>query len=58
MEQAEIYVYDFLDNNGVDTEEISDTGTVENLLDCGFSITQISEGRVPAHTILDNISWL
>ena len=58
FEQAEDFIYNFLDTHGIDTERISDTGTVDNLREEGFTLEDISKGRVPDQTILDNIVWL
>lgn len=58
FEQAEGYVYNFLDLHGIDTEEISDTGTVENICERGYTLEDIYEGRVPSLVILDSIAWL
>jgi len=57
-ENAEDFIYNFLADNGQDTERISDTGTVDNLREKGFTLEDISKGRVPDQTILDNIVWL
>lgn len=58
MEQAQFFIYDFLDAHGIDTERISDTGTVENIVDRGYSVEDVANGKVPSLVILDNISWL
>lgn len=58
FEQAEDFIYNFLADEGQDTERISDTGTVENLREEGFTLEDIFSGRVPGPTILDNIAWL
>lgn len=58
FEQAEDYVYKIVASEGIDTERISDTGTVENLREEGYTLEDISEGRVPTPTVLDNIVFL
>lgn len=58
FEQAEDFIYRAVAAAGTDTERFSDTGTVENLREEGFTLEDISEGRVPTSTILDNIVWL
>ena len=58
FEQAEDFIYRAVAAEGVDTERISDTGTVENLREEGYTLEDISAGRVTTSTILANIVWL
>lgn len=58
IQDAEAMVYDMLDSAGINTELISDTVTVENLLDEGYTLTMIAEGMVNRQQLLDNIAWL
>lgn len=56
-EAAEQYVWDFMDAHNIPTERVSDTGTVDNLLNDGWTFTEIING-VANRFILDNICWL
>lgn len=57
MEQAEWAVWEILEEFGYDMGEISDTGTVENVLLRGYTLEDIVDGQAES-AILDNISWL
>lgn len=57
MEQAEWHVWNFLRDSGSDTREISDTGTVDNLVNDGWTPSEIVAGKADDF-ILDNICWL
>lgn len=57
IEDAEQYVWDYVARCGVDTEEISDTGTLSNLMNDGWTPTEITEGKADRF-IMDNICWL
>jgi len=57
MEQAEIHIWEFLQEVGEDTEFISTGGTLENLMNDGWTPTEISAGKADDY-ILDNVSEL
>ena len=55
---AESTVWERLDAAGVPTDEVSDTGTVENLVGAGLSLAAISDGRFTSAQLNAEISWL
>lgn len=57
IEQAEAHIYRFLTKVGADTPYISDSGTVDNLMNDGWTPTEIVSGRADLF-ILDNICWI
>ena len=57
MEQAEWQVWEYINDREDITEEISVTGTVENLMNDGWTPTEIAAGKADAF-IFDNICWL
>lgn len=58
VEWAEDHVRYFLIAAAIDTEQVSVTGTVENIVERGYTPKDIYEKRVPSLVILDSISWL
>lgn len=57
MEQAEQRVFDKLQSAYIDTALVSDTGTVENLMNDGWTPSEIVAGKADIY-ISDNIAWL
>lgn len=57
MEQAEAYVWDYMQAEDINTERMSDTGTVENLMNDGWTPSEIVAGKAD-NFILDNICWI
>lgn len=57
MEQAEAYIADWCDRNLIDFGRISDTGTVENLMNDGWTPSEISSGKADPF-ISDNLDVL
>jgi hypothetical protein len=55
---AQILVMDALEAYGVPTEEISDAGTVENLLSAGLTLRQIAGNQFTRKQLNAAISWL
>ena len=58
MEQAEFEVYDRLAAMGLDTEEISDTATVEEMIERGTPLADIAAGKFPNHVVGDAVIWI
>lgn len=56
-EHADLYVWDFLHGCHISTDEVSDSGTVDNLLNDGWTLTEIINGEADKY-ILDNACWL
>lgn len=57
-ELAETFVAEVIMDSDVDFGLVSDTGTVENLIENGYTIGAIVDGKVPHNVVLDNIAWL
>lgn len=57
IEKAEDYIWLYLNDGGVDTTYISTTGTLDNLMNDGWTPTEIIAGKADGF-ILDNISWI
>lgn len=58
MESAEWGVWSMCENFGLDFSTISDTGTVENLLEAGYTLDEIADCDVPKKDLIDNASPL
>lgn len=59
MDIAEQAVFDLCERHGVDFSQVSDTGTVENLMENhGYSYGDIANGEVAKEHFLDSICWL
>lgn len=58
FEIAESVVAEIIMDSDVDFGLVSDTGTVENLIENGYTIGAIVDGKVPHNVVLDNIAWL
>lgn len=56
--QAEQIVAEIVMDSDVDFGLISDTGTVDNLVENGYSLRTIAAGDIPHNVVLDNIAWL
>lgn len=57
IEQAAAHVFEFLVEYGFATSLVSDTGTVDNLMNDGWTPTEIVKGKADDY-ILDNMAWL
>lgn len=57
MEDAEYAVWDILEDEEIETDFISITGTVENILN-DYSLQDIMDGIMDNQFILDSIIWL
>ena len=55
MEDAEWGVWKMCGDFGVDFATISDTGTVDNLLDVGYTLDEIADRDVSEEDFLDNV---
>jgi sialic acid synthase SpsE len=55
MEAAEQGVFDLCEKFGEDFAYVSDTGTVENLLDAGFTMYQIASGDIHRYAFISNV---
>lgn len=55
---AEQVVADVVMDSDVDFGLISDTGTVDNLVESGYSLREIASGNIPHNVILDHLIWL
>lgn len=58
LELAEQVVYDMLQSHGLPTEEISDTGTVEQRVDNGVPLEKIAAGKVSWADVERSVVWL
>lgn len=59
VEMAESEVYERLERLGVDTEEVSDTATVERLRDLfSLSVGQVADGEFTDSQLEEAIVWL
>lgn len=55
---AEQVVAEVVMDSDVDFGLISDSGTVDNLMENGYPISMIADGNVPHNVVLDHIIWL
>ena len=58
MEEAENNVYGYFDDFNIPTEYISITGTVDNMLEDGFTIQELTSSHLDSVDIERNICWL
>lgn len=58
INQAEATVYTVAEFHGIDTEQISDTGTIEAMIDAGVPEDRIATGLVSHDEVLENLVWL